>query len=186
MRMSLSGNEPYPARMTLEIVWTRTALALPDDVRRELASRLVELHPYFPEMKTRMTIGITRALDGFVFQSPEGTVKLMLEVRRCRDGSWKYPTYWTMAHELMHLAQFNSKGIPSGERACDVYALARLPPRFVDDSPSYLVVPPAARRRWSRKDAALAHRLATRAVKQRAAGLKRYAVWWEQEFERLF
>ena len=186
VRVSLSGDEPYPARMTLEIVWTRTALALPEEVRRELVSRLEELHPYFPEMKTRMKIGITRALDGLVFQSNDGVVKLMLDVRRRRDGSWKYPTYWTMAHELMHLAQFNSNGTPSGERACDVYALARMPPRFIDDSPSYLVVPPAARKRWRREDAVLAHRLAVRAVKERAAGLKRYAVWWEQEFERLF
>jgi len=171
--------------MTLDIVWTRTALALPESVRHELASRLERLRPYFPEMKTRMTIGITRSLDGFVFQSNEGFVKLMLEVRRRRDGSWRYPTYWTMAHELMHLAQFNSKGIPSGERATDIHALARLPPRFIDDSPSYLVVPPKARKHWGKREAALAHRLAAEALTRRSRGLKRYAVWWESEFERL-
>jgi len=184
VRVSLSRDEAYPARMTLEIVWTRKALALPEEVRRELASRLNRLHPYFPEMKTKVKIGITRALDGLAFQSTEGVVKLMLDVRRRRDGSWKYPTYWTMAHELMHLAQFNSNGTPSGERACDVYALARMPPRFIDDSPSYLVVPPAGRKSWGRKEAALAHRLAVEAIDKRSAGLVRYAVWWENEFEK--
>jgi hypothetical protein len=91
--------------MALTIEWTRTALALPTSVRKELSSRLNRLHGYFPEMKPRTKVGITRSYDGLAFQSNEGSVKLMIGVRRTRMGVWKYPTYWTLAHELMHLAQ---------------------------------------------------------------------------------
>lgn len=169
--------------MTLRISWTRTALKLPTDVRRELARRLETVSAYFPEMKQDITIGITRSYDGLAFQSDEGSVKLMLDVRRRKGGGWKYPTYWTMAHELMHLAQFNSKEIPGGERACDIYALSRLPPKLIDDSPSYLVVPRGLRSTWTRRHAQIAHRTAREAVARRATGLRRYASWWERAFE---
>jgi len=169
--------------MPLTIDWTRTALELPERVRRGLVSRLGSLYPYFPEMKPRIKIGITKSFDGLAFQSDDGRVKLMLGVRRARDGTWKYPTYWTIGHELMHLAQFNSKGIPGGERACDIFGLARLPPRFIDESPTYLVVPRGLRSKWRPADARMAHELAVQALKLRRNGLRRYASWWESEFE---
>ena len=172
--------------MTLAISWTREALKLPSHVRSELERRLNLISTFFPEMRREIRIGVTRAYDGLAFQSDDGKVKLMLDVRRRRDGSGKYPTYWTMAHELMHLAQFNSKGIPGGERACDIHALARLPPRYIDDSPSYLVVPRGLRGGWPPEAARMAHELARKAVTMRANGLRRYASWWESEFERLW
>ena len=169
--------------MTLEVTWTRTALRLPPEVRLELERRLEALSTYFPEMRRELKVGITRAYDGSVFQSEDGFVKLMLEVRRRRGGGWRYPTYWTMAHELMHLAQFNSKGIPGGERATDIHALARVPPRYIDDSPSYLVVPRGLRGSWPPEAAGLAHALAKEALALRDTGVRRYACWWEAEFE---
>lgn len=170
--------------MPLEIAWTRRAIRLPLDVRDHLSAMLERLHPYFPEMKRTMKVGITRFFDGLVFQSNAGKVKLMVDVHRSRKHGWKYPTYWTLAHELMHLAQFNSHGIPSGERACDIYALSRLPPELIDDSPSYLVVPEEIRESWDERYAQLAHKLSLEAIKKRRSGLKNYAVWWEDEFER--
>jgi hypothetical protein len=171
--------------MTLTIEWTRTALALPSSVRRELSSRLNRLHRYFPEMKPQVKVGITRSYDGLAFQSNEGSVKLMIRVRRTRTGSWKYPTYWTLGHEMMHLAQFNAKGIPGTERSTDIYALARLPPEFIDESPSYLVAPGRPRKTWAREHAKIARKLALEALRQRSNGLRRYAKWWEDEFERV-
>jgi hypothetical protein len=172
--------------MTLDITWTRKAMRLPPEVREELASRLEQLSEFFPEMKKKMKVGITRFYDGLVWQSDSGQVKLMIDIHRSRNGGWKYPTFWTIAHELMHLAQFNSHGIPGGERAIDVYALARLPPRFVDESPSYLVVPDGPREIWKPEHAKLAHELARKAIALRDKGLKNYAVWWESEFEKIF
>jgi hypothetical protein len=169
--------------MTLEISWTRRALRLPPDVRAELVVRLEGLSLFFPEMKTKMKVGITRFYDGLVFQSDEGRVKLMVDVHRTRKGVWKYPTHWTLAHEFMHLAQFNSEGIPSGERACDVYTLSRLPPELIDEAPSYLVVSKGTRKIWDIRHAKIAHALAKEALRQRDNGHKRYALWWEDEFE---
>lgn len=169
----------------LTIEWTRTALALPRSVRRELSSRLNRLHPYFPEIKRRVKVGITRSYDGIAYQSNESFDKVMFGVRRVRTGAWKYPTYFTFAHELMHLAQFNAKGIPGTERATDIYALARLPPEFIDDSPSYLTAPKGPRKTWTPEHAKIAHNLALQALNRRSNGLRRYAKWWEDEFERV-
>ena len=171
--------------MPLEIAWSRRARKLPDEVREEVRRRLEHLHRYFPEMKKSIKVGITRYYDGLAFQSDCGSVKLMLDVHRKRDGSWEYPTYWTMAHELMHLAQFNSHGIPGGERACDIFALSRLPPSIIDEAPSYVAVPEDADCDWNEKHARLAHRLAKKAIEHRESGVRRYIEWWEQEFERL-
>ncbi|MGB2581842.1 MAG: hypothetical protein WBD03_05160, partial [Thermoplasmata archaeon] len=105
--------------MPLEISWARRARRLPEEVREEISRRLNTLQPHFPELKRQIKIGLTRIFEGFVFQSNSGSVSLKLEVRKEKNGAWRYPTYWTIAHELMHLAQFNSHGIPGDERACD-------------------------------------------------------------------
>lgn len=169
--------------MPLDITWTRRATRLPSEVREELARMLDRLHPHFAEIRRPMKVGITRFYDGLVFQSNAGKVKLMVDVHRSRKDGWKFPTYWTLAHELMHLVQFNDDEIPGGERAIDIQALARVPPELIDDSPSYLVVPDEIRDSWSEKHATLAHMLAKEALKKRQTGLRRYAVWWEDEFE---
>jgi hypothetical protein len=171
--------------LTLTIKWTRTALALPRSVRKQLSLRLNRLHRYFPEMRPRVKVGITRSYDGLAFQSNESFNRLLFRVRRTRTSGWKYPTYWTLAHELMHLAQFNANGIPGTERATDIYALARLPPEFIDDYPSYLATPKGPRKRWTLEHARIAHEVALEALKQRGNGLRRYAKWWEDEFERV-
>jgi hypothetical protein len=169
--------------MPLEITWTRRAMKLPEQVRSEMARRLETLHKYFPEMTPRMQVGLTRIYDGLAFQSDSGGVKLWLGLHRSRGGEWKYPTYWTIAHEFMHLAQFNTEGIPGGERATDVYALSRLPPELMDDSPSYLVISKRLRKLWGPQFAGLAHELAAKAIRRRSEGLRTYASWWEDEFE---
>ena len=181
-----SMGRSFGSGMTLDISWTRRGMRLPPEVRQELTRRLERLNKFFPEMRRNMKIGITRFYDGMVWQSNSGYVKLMIDVHKSKRDGWKYPTYWTMAHELMHLAQFNSTGIPGGERATDVYALSRLPPRFIDESPSYLVVPDGPRKTWKPEHAKLAHRLAVKAIALRSKGLRNYAVWWEDEFEKVF
>lgn len=169
--------------MALDIVWTRRAMRLPEEVREEVARRLRKVHRHFPEAPRRLKVGLTRFCDGLAYQSRDSLPKLMLDIRRTRQGSWRYPTYWTLGHELMHLAQFNSEGVPSGERATDMFALARLPPELIDEPPSYLVIRGKTRSRWGRDLAALAHRLAKEAIIRRSAGaLRNYASWWEKEF----
>jgi len=172
--------------MQMNISWTKKAMRLPGDVREEISRRLSMVHPFFPEVEPHVKIGLTRFFEGLVFQSNSGSVKLSLEVRKQKDGTWRVPTYWTIAHELMHLAQFNSNDIPGGERACDIFALARIPPRFVDESPTYLFVPPEARTAWREEDAKLAHDLAKEAVERLRDGDASYSSFWEDEFERRY
>ena len=168
----------------MEIAWTRKALTLSPKLRSEVERRVRRLHPYFPEMQRKMKIGLTRSFDGLAFQSDEGVVKLMLDVRKARNGDYKSPTHWTIAHELMHLAQFNTRDIPSGERACDLHTLARLPPKYIDEAPSYLVIPKRIRGKWHPEYAELAHDIARHALRKRANGMRNYIAWWEKEFER--
>lgn len=177
-------NEYHRGHMPLEITWTRKACTLSPHLIQEVEKRIHRLHPFFPEMTRKMTIGLTRSYDGLALQSDEGSVKLMLDVRKARNGDYKAPTYWTLAHELMHLAQFNTSRLPAGERACDLHALARLPPKFIDDSPSYLVVPRWVRETWGKEQASIAHRLAIEALKKRACGLRNYICWWEERFKK--
>jgi hypothetical protein len=49
----------------------------------------------------------------------------------------------TIAHELTHLLQGNS--VPHGEKACDIWAVARLPAEILDEQPCYLL------RHWHRE-----------------------------------
>lgn len=171
--------------MEIRITWTRKAMSLPPEARTDLERRIDLLHKYFPEMKREMKIGITRSYDGLAYQSDEGFVKLMVDIHRSRmRRAWRMPTYWTLGHEMMHLAQFNNGRIPGGERACDMYALSRLATELIDDSPSYLVVPPRIRKKWRLEHAQLAHDLAKEALERRSKGLKRYMIWWEDEFEK--
>ncbi|MBN1678581.1 MAG: hypothetical protein JW880_08590 [Candidatus Thermoplasmatota archaeon] len=170
--------------MHLEITWTKKAMRLPEEVRKEIVRRLEMLQRYFPEMTPRMRVGLTRLYDGLAYQSDSGNVRLLLDVHRSRKKGWQYPTYWTIGHEFMHLAQFNSKGIPSGERACDVHALSRLPPKLIDEAPSYLVISKRLRELWGSEMARLSHDLACEALRRRRKGLRNYACWWEDEFER--
>ena len=172
--------------MPIEISWTRRARRLPEEVRDEISLRLNTMRPYFPELSSQVKIGLTRLFEGFVFQSGRGLVRLNLEVQKRRNGLWQYPTYYTIGHELMHLVQFNSDGIPGGETACDIFTLARLPPRFIDESPTYLFVPPKAREVWREADAELAHALARTAVRKLKEGDESYASYWEDEFERRY
>lgn len=160
-------------------------MKLPPDVREGLASRLETVGEHFPEMPRRLAVGLTRFYDGLAFQSTDGRAKLLVDVHRTRRGEWRYPTCWTVAHEMMHLAQFNAEGIPSGERATDIYALARLGPELIDDSPSYLVIDKETRDRWGPELAGLANSLAKEAIRKRGKGLRNYASWWEDEFEAM-
>ncbi|UCE80947.1 MAG: hypothetical protein JSV94_00450 [Methanobacteriota archaeon] len=169
--------------MLLEIAWTRKALSLTPKLRDEVDRRVRRLHPYFPEIRRKMKIGLTRSYDGLALQSDDGVVKLMLDVRKARNGDYRSPTFWTIAHELMHLAQFNTNKIPAGERACDLHTLARLPPKYIDEAPSYLVIAKNIRRNWNSEYASLAHEIARQALRKRTNGVRNYIAWWEEKFD---
>jgi hypothetical protein len=86
----------------------------------------------------------------------------------------------TAAHEFMHLLQWPLHQVPNGERACDLYVLARFGTRF-QGPPCYLRVPHKAREEWELW-APLATDLARRALEERRRGRRHYLRWWEDEF----
>ncbi|MCI4348059.1 MAG: hypothetical protein L3J97_05510 [Thermoplasmata archaeon] len=86
----------------------------------------------------------------------------------------------TAAHEFMHLLQWPLHQVPNGERACDLYVLARFGTRFLGP-PYYLHVPRKARDHWE-SWAPVASELARRALEERRQGRRQYLRWWEEEF----
>lgn len=109
----------------------------------------------FPELSGRViTVGYTRAHLGSATVAYRRGVSVQLTIRlRARKV-----TYQTIGHELTHLVQGLSGGaareapagtakIPSGEKPCDIWTLARHE-LFCDDPPTYLRLPRVIRERW--------------------------------------
>jgi hypothetical protein len=147
---------------------------------------------HFPELKDRtITIGYTRRHLGsatlrFRARAAEPQLIIRLKVRKL--------TYQTIGHELIHLVQGLAHGvgtgkapsangrIPSGEKACDIWTLARHD-LFCDDAPTYLRVPHAIREQWPLYSAAV-RKLCTAAIEKRQDH-RLYIRWLESELRRL-
>jgi hypothetical protein len=131
---------------------------------------------FFPELEGEtITVGLTRAASGMAV--PGGT-RIWLNPSRL--------TYHTIAHELIHLLQRRELGIPSGEKACDVFSLARHW-TLNDDRPSYVKVPVGLlddRGRLSDANARLVFAVAREALVQRAHGMRNYISFFEFELAR--
>jgi hypothetical protein len=152
-----------------------------DPGRDALLGRVAEVASQFAELdgrRIRVDIydGRTRAV-GVAFPE-ESTPKIALHRRVLRSRELA----GIIAHELTHLIQRPRGPCPNGERACDVFALARCGSRF-PSPPSYLALPPGTREHWPFW-APLATLLAREALRERAAGRRQYVRWWEEAFGR--
>lgn len=129
--------------------------------------------PEFAEMPIR--IGLTRAASGMAV--PGG------------NEVWFNPnllSYHTIAHEFMHLLQ-GGHGIPTGERSCDLFSLARHW-TLNDAAPYYVRVPAAAvdgrgrvRPAWAR----LFYDTAVEAVQLRLTGKRNYISYFEKKLRHM-
>jgi hypothetical protein len=104
-----------------------------------------------------------------------------------RPGIWVRPRrleYFTIAHELTHLLQAR-RLVPLGERACDLWALARSP-LLIDCAPSYLRLPRRLRgmRGLDLETAKLLHGAAIRAIERRVQGERSYLRSFEHEVDQ--
>jgi len=111
---------------------------------------------YFPELRDQnIIVGYTRKHLGSATVLYRQGVLLKLIIRlRVRKV-----TYQTIGHELTHLLQALAYGegsgkrssipgrIPSGEKQCDIWTLAR-ESLFCDDAPSYIRMPRIVRDQW--------------------------------------
>ena len=146
---------------------------------------------YFPELDGKtITVGLTRKhLGSASISYRAGTISrlvIRLKVRKV--------TYQTIGHELTHLVQGLVHGdrsmtrslaqhrIPSGEKQCDIWTLAR-DFLFCDDPPTYLRMPRAIRERWP--DYAEAIRQLCIAAIEKRHHHRLYIRWLESEIRKL-
>lgn len=126
-------------------------------MKKRLSKRvLTMLHDtwrYFPELHDRnITVGYSAKHLGSAIvplgAKGGGNLTIRLKVKDL--------TYQTIGHELTHLVQGLAKirsgrrnigEIPSGEKQCDIWTLARSR-LFCDDAPTYLRLPRAVRENW--------------------------------------
>jgi hypothetical protein len=145
--------------------------------------RIVDIFKFFPEIHNEIVyVGCI---------SPHGWARGCCCVNAGTDKPLKISlqpneTNFTIAHEFTHLLQVRRKEelrIPSGEKACDVWALTRLPVELIDDYPSYIGNSHQMRKHWNTiKEKA--RQLAFQAIEVRKTK-RRYIVWFEEEIKKL-
>jgi hypothetical protein len=164
-------------------------------MKKRLTRRVQEMIerslPHFPELQGKtITVGYTRKHLGsasiIYHRGSISTLVIRLKVREL--------SYQTIGHELTHLVQGLTRGersksrivdrqsIPSGEKQCDVWTLAR-DPLFCDDPPTYLRLPRLLRERWS-DHAGSVRELCIAAILRRATQ-RRYIQWLETKIKGL-
>src|SRR5262245_1293276 len=157
--------------------WRFSRFALQSPHHARIHERLEFVRGFFPELDgltVRVGLVRKRGVLGWGSLDPE------------RPGIWVRPRRleaFTIAHEMTHLLQARGL-VPRGERACDLWALARSP-LLVDACPGYLRVPVELRRLrpLPPRVAALLHRAAHRAIEARERGVRGYLRAFERDVE---
>jgi len=157
--------------------WHFSRLALRSSYRERIRERLEFVRRFFPELDgitVRVGLVRKRGVLGWGSLHPD------------HPGVWVRPRRldaFTIAHEFTHLLQARGL-VPRGERACDLWALARSP-LLVDTPPGYLRVPIRLRRqpRLPARDATLLHRAAADALRARERGERNYLRRFEHDVE---
>src|SRR5437870_12192184 len=154
----------------------------------EMIERSLQL---FPELTgATITVGYTRKhLGSATVVYHKGIISrliIRLKVRKL--------TYQTIGHELTHLIQGLAHGdrtksrsadpekIPSGEKQCDIWTLAR-DPLFCDDAPTYIKMPRIMRARWPEYAESI-RELCIAAIDKRHTH-RQYIRWLEEEIRKL-
>ncbi len=145
-----------------------------------IRERIEFVRNFFPELDgitVRVGIAQKRGVLGWGSLDPE------------QPGIWVRPVrldHFTIAHELTHLLQARGL-VPRGERACDLYALARSP-LIADHPPGYLRLPRQLRRvrRLLPEQAATLTALARQAIEARSRGDRRYLKRFEESARAWF
>jgi hypothetical protein len=160
-------------------------------VTRRVQAMIERSLRHFPELTGKtITVGYTRAHLGsasLCYQAGKETrLVIRLKVRRL--------SYQTIGHELTHLVQGLSRGerrapssvlaqnIPSGEKQCDIWTLAR-DRLFCDDAPTYLRLRRVMREHWH-EYAEDIRQLCIAAIEKRKSH-RLYIRWLESEIQRL-
>jgi len=160
--------------------WSFSRRVLGSPHRARICERLEFVRRFYPELDgitVRVGMALKRGVLGWGSLDPE------------HPGVWVRPRrleYFTIAHEFTHLLQARGE-VPRGERACDLWALARSP-LLVDSPPGYLKLPRALvrKRRVAPGEAALLSARARSAIEARQFGDRRYLARFEREVAQVF
>ena len=159
--------------------WSFSRRVLVSPHRARICERLEFVRRFYPELEgitVRVGMALKRGVLGWGSLDPE------------RPGVWVRPRrleYFTIAHEFTHLLQARGL-VPHGERACDLWALARSP-LLIDSAPNYLRMPRALRRGRPTNDQAHTLCAAARlAIAAREAGDRRYLAGFEASLAESF
>jgi hypothetical protein len=149
----------------------------------EFKKRIIDIFKHFPELHDEIVLvgwiaprGWARGSCWYSSASASKPLKISLQPNERN---------FTIAHEFTHLLQARKKEelqIPSGERACDIWALTRLPLELIDDYPSY-IGNYLMRKRWYTVKKAV-REIAFNAIEIRKIR-RQYIVWFEQEVNKL-
>ena len=93
---------------------------------------------------------------------------------RDRDNTLPF----VLAHETMHAVQWMTRSVPHGERACDLFTLARLPVELFPKKKAFYVKVPKSVLLF---DPSRIKDTAKKAIDLRSKRLRRYIVWFEKE-----
>ena len=146
---------------------------------------------YFPELDGKsITVGYTRKhLGSATVVYRKGIISQLVIRLKIRKLS-----YQTIGHELTHLVQglaggdrrvaspMRGENIPSGEKQCDIWTLAR-DRIFCDDAPTYIRMPRVMRERWPTYAEAVRD-LCIAAIEKRKSH-RFYIRWLEAEIRKL-
>ncbi len=136
--------------------------------------RILQVYSLFPELQER------QIKCGFIRRDSRlaGSARSWIVPQQIALQSGASST--TIAHELTHLLQGN--GVPHGEKACDIWAVSRLPPEMADEQPYYLL------RHWQ-KERWLRHRASVRQLCMQAIEVRRtdraYIKWLSGQLRQL-
>lgn len=155
--------------------WSFSRRVLNSPHQARIRDRIEFVRRFFPELDgltVRVGLALKRGVLGWGSLDPD------------RPGIWVRPRrieHFTIAHEFTHLLQARDL-VPRGERACDLWALARSP-LLIDSAPGYLKVPRSLRRRGgpTLDEASLLWNSARQAIAARARGDRRYLLRFERE-----
>ena len=155
--------------------WSFSRLVLQSPHRERIRERIEFVRGFFPELDgttIRVGLALKRGVLGWGSLDAD------------RPGIWVRPRRldaFTIAHEMTHLLQARGL-VPRGERACDLFALARSP-LIVDAPPGYLRLPAELRRlrTLDSHQAALLHRVARQAIEARERGERSYLLRFERD-----
>ncbi|MGI0091625.1 MAG: hypothetical protein ACREBS_07950 [Nitrososphaerales archaeon] len=149
----------------------------------KLESRIQELRasiaPLFPELRsTTLRIRMKR-LRRAIAEYDYRALRIDIDPSRFEpDKDNLLPS--VLAHETMHAVQHLERSVPFGERSCDVFMLARLPPELYPKTRDFYVKVP---QRILSYHPELIKEIAREALKKRERGIRNYIVWFESELK---